>query len=178
MIPANACPQLLNRPYSFTADVEIPKGGAEGVLISAGDVQGGYSFYIQDGKLHYVYNYVGSDFYHIESAGPVPEGRHKLRFEFEVTGKPDVKTGKGAPGRGFLFVDGKKVGEGDIPLTMPLSIGLCGGIVCGADAGSPVWDQYKPPFAFTGKLFGTTVEVGGELLADKDAEMRMHMSRQ
>jgi arylsulfatase A-like enzyme len=178
MVPANACPQVLNRPHSFTADVEIPKGGAEGVLISAGDVQGGYSLYVQNGKLQYVYNYVGSNFFHIESTDPVPEGRHKLRFEFEVTGKPDVKNGKGTPGRGYLFVDGKKVGEGDIPLTMPLSLGLCGGIVCGADTGSPVWDKYEPPYPFTGTLFSTTVDVSGDLIADKDAEMRMHLARQ
>ena len=59
--------ELLNRPYSITADVEIPKGGAEGALLSAGDVQGGFSFYVQGGKLHYVYNYVGSHFFHVES---------------------------------------------------------------------------------------------------------------
>ncbi len=76
MVPANAGPNVLNRPHSITADVEIPKGGAEGVLLSAGDVQGGYCFYVQGGKLHYVYNYVGSDFYHVESNVAVPEGRH------------------------------------------------------------------------------------------------------
>ena len=59
MVPINAGPNVLNRPYSITADVEIPQGGAEGALLSAGDVQGGFAFYMQDGKLHYVYNYVG-----------------------------------------------------------------------------------------------------------------------
>ena len=97
------------------------------MLLSAGDVQGGFSFYVQDGKLHYVYYYVGSQFFHIESNVPVPVGRHKLRFEFEVTGKPDYKNGKGAPGRGQLYIDGKLVGQGDIPLTMPVSLGLCWG---------------------------------------------------
>ena len=100
MVPINAGPTVLNRPHSITADVEIPKGGAEGALLSAGDVQGGFAFYVQNGKLHYVYNYVGSEFFHVESNVPVPEGRHKLRFEFEVTGKPDIKNGKGAPGQG------------------------------------------------------------------------------
>ena len=47
MVPANAGPNVLNRPHSITADVEIPKGGADGVLVSAGDVQGGYSFFVQ-----------------------------------------------------------------------------------------------------------------------------------
>ena len=65
--------------------------------------QGGFSFYMQNGKLHYVYNYVGSQFFHIESNVPVPAGRHELRYEFEVTGKPDYKSGKGAPGRAKLY---------------------------------------------------------------------------
>jgi arylsulfatase len=178
MVPVNAGPTVLNRPHSITADVEIAKGGAEGALLSAGDVQGGFSFYVQDGKLHYVYNYVGSNFYHVESDVPVPQGRHKLRFEFEVTGKPDIKKGQGAPGRGQLYIDGKLVGQTDIPLTMPLAIGLAGGIVCGADSGSPVWDKYKPPFKFTGTLHSTTVDVSGELIKDDEATLRIHMARQ
>ena len=178
MIPANAGANVMNRPHSITADVEIPKGGAEGALLSAGDVQGGFCFYVQGGKLHYVYNYVGTSFQHVESNVAVPEGRHKLRFEFEVTGKPDVGNGKGAPGRAQLYVDNKLVGQGDIPLTMPITIGLAGGIVCGADAGSPVWDKYKPPFKFTGTLYGVTVDVSGELIKDTEAEMRVAMARQ
>ena len=178
MVPINACPVLLNRPYSITADVEIPRGGAEGALLSAGDVQGGFSFYVQAGKLHYAYNYVGSHFYHAASNVPVPEGRHKLAFEFEVTGQPDVQNGKGAPGRGQLYIDGKLVGQTDIPLTMPLSLGLGGGIVCGADSGSPVWDKYKSPFRFSGTLHAVTVDVSGELIKDDDAALRNIMARQ
>ena len=178
MIPINACPIVLNRPHSITADVEIPKGGAEGALLSAGDVQGGYCFYMQNGKIQYVYNYVGSNFYHVESNIPVTEGRHKLRFEFELTGKPDVAKGKGAPGRGQLYIDGKLVGQTDIPLTMPLSLGLGGGIVCGADLGSPVWNKYKPPFKFTGTLYSATVDVSGELIKDDEQTLKMIMARQ
>jgi len=178
MVPANACPNTMNRPHSITADVEIPDSGAEGVLFSAGDVQGGFSFYMQDGKLHYAYNYVGSNFSHVESTSPVPRGAHKLRFEFEVTGKPDIKNGKGAPGIAQLYVDGKLVGQGEIALTMPLTMGLCGGFVCGADSGSPVWDKYRPPFKFTGTLHSVTVDVSGDLISDPEAEMRVHLARQ
>jgi arylsulfatase len=177
-IPINACPTVLNRPHSITADVEIPKGGAEGVLLSAGDVQGGFALYVQGGKLHYVYNYVGSDFFHVESKVAVPEGSHKLRFEFEVTGTPDVAHGKGAPGRGQLYIDGKLVGQVDIPLTMPLSLGLGGGFVCGADGGSPVWDKYEPPFKFTGTLNGVTVDVSGDLIKDDEMALKTIMMRQ
>ena len=88
-----------------------------------------------------------------------PKGQHKLRFEFETTGKPDVAKGKGAPGRAQLYIDDKLVGQVEVPVTMPLSIGLAGGIVCGADTGSPVWDKYKPPFTFTGTIHALTVDV-------------------
>jgi arylsulfatase A-like enzyme len=178
MVPINAGPNVLNRPHSITADVEIPAGGAEGVLLSAGDVQGGFAFYVQNGKLHYVYNYVGSSFSHVESGKPIPTGRHLLRFEFDLTGKPDIKTGKGAPGRAQLYIDGELVGQVDVPLTMPLSLGLGGGFVCGADTGSTVWNKYEPPFRFTGSLYNVTVDVSGDLIKDSDAEMRMAMARQ
>jgi arylsulfatase len=178
MVPINAGPNVLNRPHSFTADVEIPKGGAEGALLSAGDVQGGYSFYVQNGKLQYVYNYVGSRFFHVESNVPVPEGRHNLRFEFEVTGDPDVMHGKGAPGVGQLYIDEKLVGQVDVPLTMPLSLGLGGGIVCGADTGSPVWDRYEPPFRFNGTLYSVIVDVSGEMIIDDEQALKVIMARQ
>ena len=74
-------------------------------------------------------------------------------------------------------MDGKLVGQGDIPLTMPITIGLAGGIVCGADSGSPVWEKYKPPFKFTGTLYGVTVDVSGELIKDTESEIRMAMAR-
>ena len=89
-----------------------------------------------------------------------------------MTGKPDMQDGKGAPGRGQLYIDGKLVGQGDIPLTMPLSLGLAGGIVCGADTGSPVWDKYKPPFKFTGTLYSVTVDVSGELIKDDEQALK------
>ena len=178
-VPLNACPHILNRAYSITAEVEIPKGGgAEGVLLSAGDVQGGYTLYVKDGKLRYGYNYVGSDIYRFESKTALPEGRHKLRFEFEPTGKPDIAHGKGAPGRVQLYVDGKVVGQGDLPLTMPLGLGLGGGIMCGADGGGAVIPDYKPPFRFTGTLYSVTVDVSGDLVKDHEAEMRVVMARQ
>jgi arylsulfatase A-like enzyme len=178
VVPVNAGPIMISRPHSITADVEIPKGGAEGALLSAGDLAGGFCFYMQGGKLHYVYNYVGSHFSHVESTVPVPGGRHKLRFEFELTGKPGVKNGKGAPGRGQLYIDGKLVGQGDIPLTMAFMIGLAGGVVCGADGGQTVWNKYQPPFKFTGTLHSVTVDLSGDLIADDEQSMKMILARQ
>jgi len=178
VVPINSCPQVLNRPHSITADVEIPKGGAEGVLLCCGSVQGGYSLYVQNGKLHYAYNYVDSQHFDIESTILVPEGCHKLRYEFEVTGKPDIMKGKGTPGIGRLYVDGELVGEGSIPVTIPILMGIGGGIACGVNPGSPICDQYQPPFKFTGRLYSATVDVSGELIRQPEAEMRVYMARQ
>ncbi|MGP8052047.1 MAG: arylsulfatase [Desulfobaccales bacterium] len=177
-VPVNATANILNRPHSITADVEIPGDGAEGVLLSQGGSDGGYSLYVQGGKLRYVYNYVGRNLYYVESVEAVPPGRHQLRFEFEVTGKPDIANGKGAPGNGQLYFDSRLVGEGKIELTNPLAIGLLSCIVCGADQGSPVTHEYKPPFPFTGTIHRVTVDVSGELIRDSEAEVRMVLARQ
>ena len=94
-IPFFAGPRVLNRPHSITAEVDIPEGGAEGVLLCQGTAAGGYSFFVKDGKLRYVHNYVGRGLYGVESESTVPTGQHVLRFEFEPTGKPDLSVGRG-----------------------------------------------------------------------------------
>jgi len=177
-VPSNAAAKVLNRPHSITADVEIPAGGAEGVLLVHGGADGGYSFYMKGNKLHWVHNYVAREFYHVESVETVPEGHHKLRFEFEVTGQPDLATGKGAPGRAQLYIDGKLVGQTDVPVTTPLALGLTSGVRSGSAPGAPVTPDYEPPFEFTGTIYSVTVDVSGELIVDNEAEMRQIMARQ
>ena len=170
---------VMNRPHSITADVEIPEEGAEGVIFSHGGSDGGYSLYIKDGKLQYVHNYMASEYFHVESTELVPAGSHQLRFEFEVTGPPDIPGGKGVPGLAQLYFDGKLVGQADFPFTTPLVFGVVGGALeCGQDSGSPVTPQYAPPFEFTGTIDTVTVDVSGELIKDEEAEMRMIMARQ
>lgn len=178
MVPGIATVNVINRPHSITAEVEIPEGGAEGVLLSYGGNEGGYSLYVQNGKLHYAQNVVGSALLHVESTEPVPTGRRSLRFEFEPTGKPEIKQGKGTPGRGQLYIDGKLVGQAEFAATVPITYGLGGGIVCGADTGSPVTAAYNPPFHFTGTLYDVTIDVSGELIHDDEAMLRAIMARQ
>ena len=177
-VPSNAAAKVLNRPHSITADVEIPAGGAEGVLLVHGGNDSGYSFYMKGNKLHWVHNYVAKEFYHVESVETVPEGRHKLRFEFEVTGQPDIAKGKGAPGRAQLYIDGKLVGQADVPVTTPLALGLTSGVRSGSAPGAPVTPDYEPPFEFTGTIYSVTVDVSGDLIQDTEAEMRQIMARQ
>ncbi|WP_327667128.1 hypothetical protein OHN37_24195 [Streptomyces sp. NBC_00485] len=138
---------------------------------------GGWSFYIKDGRLTYVHNYVSRAVYTVSTTDPVPAGRHELRFEFEPTGKPDLATGKGAPGRAQLYVDRRLVAWADFPVTTPIMFNP-GGLTCGANPGQPVTSDYGTPFRFTGTLHSVTVDLAGELIVDADSEMRMNMARQ
>jgi arylsulfatase len=176
-VPNFAAPKVLNRPHSITADVEIPAEGAEGVLLSQGTAAGGYSFFMKDGKLRYVHNYVGRKLLGVESEDVVPAGKHQLRFEFEPTGEPDLAQGKGAPGRLQLYVDGDLVGNAEADVTTPFMFNP-GSLTCGANPGSPVSPDYEGPFTFTGTLNGVTLDVSGELIHDHEAELRVHLARQ
>ena len=147
------------------------------MLLCQGTGAGGYAFYVKDGKLKYVHNYVSRELFYVESVEPVPEGRHQLRFEFEPTGKPDMPHGHGSPGRGQLYIDGRLVGDADIPYTTPLLFNP-GGLACGANPGLPVTPEYSSPFKFTGKIYSVTVDVSGDLIKDSEAEMRLVMARQ
>ena len=177
-VPANAAPHILNRPHTVTALVDVPEGGVEGVLVSQGGVDGGFTFFVMDGRLRYTYNYVADRQFQIVSDAAVPAGHHAFSFEFEPTGKPEPLKGKGAPGKLKLFIDGKPAGEGELPVTIPLMIGLASGVNVGADSGAPVTDVYAPPFAFTGKIHRVVYDVSGEHIVDHETEIRVALARQ
>jgi arylsulfatase len=177
-VPPEAGAYFMNRPYAISADVEIPKEGAKGVLMSVGGVDGGFSLYVKDDRLRYAYNFLGRSRYDIVSDSPVPEGKHELRYEFEPTGKAEIFQGKGSPGRGKLFIDGEMVGSAELPVTAPISFGLAGAVATGSDPGSPVVADYDTPFAFTGTIHSVTVDLGGDPAKDIEAELRRIMARQ
>jgi hypothetical protein len=162
-------------PSPRTAD--IPPGGAEGVLLCQGSGVGGWSFYLQDGKLHYVHNYVRRAIYQVSSPDPVPAGRHQLRFEFEPTGNPDIPQGKGTPGRAQLYLDGQLVAQEEFPVTTPIAFNP-GALVCGANPGSAITPDYQAPFRFTGTLYTATIDLSGDLITDTESEMRVARARQ
>jgi hypothetical protein len=130
MLPAAVGPRVLNRPHGITADVVIPAAGAEGVLLCQGANNGGFSFYVKDQRLHYAHNYLSRAVYQVSTPDPLPEGSHRLRFEFEPTGEPDFPNGRGAPGRVQLYVDDQLVAQTDIPVTVPIAFNP-GGLSCG-----------------------------------------------
>ncbi len=179
-IIASAAVSVLNRSHVIAAMVEMPKDGAEGVLLSHGGNVGGYTLFVKDNKLHYVYNYAGAKEFHLESSEKIPEGKVILSFEFEVTGKPDMNNGKGAPGIGKLFFNEKKVAEMELPLTLPVLIALGEGLTCGNDVATSTTELYKAPFAFTGKLHRVIVDVSGEKIESPKAiaEIKAALARQ
>jgi arylsulfatase len=176
-VPFWVAARVLNRPHSITADAGIPPGGAEGVLLCQGSNAGGWSFYVEDGKLHYAHNYVGRTIYRVSAPEALPEGRHQLRFEFEPTGKPDFAEGQGSPGHAQLYLDGTLVGQSEFPVTTPVAFNP-GGLSCGANPGSAIVPDYQAPFRFTGTLHTVTVDLSGDLITDTDSEMRIAMGRQ
>jgi arylsulfatase len=177
-VPEPVAAKVLNRPHSITAHLDIPKGGAEGVIVAMGSSLGGYVLFIQGRKVHYAYNYVASQEFVISSEVEVPEGSIEVRFEFEPKGKPDVKKGKGTPGIGQLYFNKKLVGEGKLPVTIPLAFGIGGGLIVGRGVGSPISSRFMNPFEFTGTINDVVVDVSGDLIVDKESEMRAVMARQ
>jgi arylsulfatase len=140
----NTALNIRNRSHSITAEVEIPAHGAQGVLLSLGGRFAGYSFYVQQNRLSYTYNFLGLERFTISATDPLPAGAATLRMEFTSTEK-----GKGIAA---LFVNGKKVGEGPISRTVPMTFGLSEGVTVGRDPATPVSESYQAPFAFTGTL--------------------------
>jgi arylsulfatase A-like enzyme len=177
-IPAGAAPKILNRPYSITAEVDIAKEGAEGVLLSFGGSDGGISFYLQNGKLCFAHNYVAVDYFYVKSRDSVPAGRHFLSMEFAPTGKPDFTKGKGTPGTVKLLVDGKEIGCGELPVTTPNRLAQGGAMLVGLDSGAAVTPEYSAPFRFTSTIKRVIVDVSGEHVEDYEAQMRIVLATQ
>jgi arylsulfatase len=153
-LPELSAPNIKNRSYSITAEAVIPEAGAEGMLLTQGGRFGGHAFFVQQGKLVYVYNVAGAYIYTITSDTKLPTGAVKLRFEFNRNlGTP------GAGGTGRLFVNGQKGGQGKIERTVLNRFSLDEGMDVGEDTGTPVVETYTVPFRFTGTLKHVTIEL-------------------
>ncbi|MEZ4609146.1 MAG: hypothetical protein R2838_02625 [Caldilineaceae bacterium] len=178
VVPIGSTPAVFNRPHSITGEVEIPAGGAGGVLLAQGGVAGGYVLFIKDGKLHYIHNYLGLEELKVTSTVDVPVGRSTLRYEFEPTGEADPRNGRGAPGRGQIYFNGKLVGASEFHTTVPILFGIEGPELCGYDFGEAVSHEYHAPFRFTGKIESVTVDLAGELIVDEESEVARLLAQQ
>ena len=176
-LPFAASPRVYNRAHSITADVVVPEGGADGVLLAHGNRHGGYTFFMADGHLHHVHNYLGQAAWKVSSPGPIPAGPAALRYEFEPSGEPPAP-GKGVPGRSQLYVNGDLVASLDVPYTVPQMFGIIG-LSCGydgTDAVSP--DDYSAPAEFTGEIRSVTLDTSGDVIADDETTLNRLMAQQ
>ena len=167
----NAFINIKNRSHSITAEVEIPKGGANGVILAQGGRFGGWSLYMKGGKPTYAYNFLGLKRYSISAPQPLPAGKATVRFEFAYDGG-----GLGKGGTGTVFVNGKKVAEGRIELTQAMAFSIDDAADVGEDEGTPVTEDYKAnDNKFTGKIAKVTIDLQEMKTADKqEAEKVQH----
>ena len=150
----------------------------QGVLYAHGGVAGGHSLYVKDKKLRYTFNWLGTKIYDIVADTEISPGTHVFTAEFASKGQNTDPTMPGFAGTLTLYVDTKKVGEGEI-VTQPGNFCLVGdGICIGRDSASPVTPEYTAPFAFTGGTIDkVVVDVSGEKFVDHEAQVAAWFSK-
>jgi arylsulfatase len=151
----NCVLNLKNKSHSITAQIEVPDSGAEGVIIAQGSNIGGWSLYAKGGRLKYCYNLGGVQYFYVEATDPIPAGTHQVRMEFAYAGG-----GLGKGGKVTLYTDGKKVGDGDVAMTLPLVYSADDGCDVGEDTGAPVSQDYGPHGnSFNGRVNGVQLAI-------------------
>jgi arylsulfatase len=174
-VPESVAVNIRRRSYTIAAGVTVDTPEAEGVLFAHGGAAGGHSLYVMDGRLHYVYNWLGERIQRVTSDGEVPTGKHVLTAEFEKTG--DEANGS-AVGTLTLYFDNEAVGSAEIA-TQPGMFSLTGdGLCVGRDSASPVSPDYGPPFPFVGGTIDrVAVDVSGEHFVDHEKEVLAYLAR-
>jgi arylsulfatase len=166
---------LLNTSYTVTADIEVPDGGAEGMMLTSGGRFAGYGFYLLKGKPVWLWNLIDLERLKWEGAEALAPGRHTIEFDFKYDGLGagtlafNDFSGVGRPGVGTLKVDGKVVDTKSMPKTLPMILQWDESFDIGSDTLTGVNDaDYKPPFAFTGKLNKLTIRLDRPQLSPAD----------
>jgi arylsulfatase len=159
-------PNVLDKSYTMTAEVEIPEGGAEGMLVTDGGRFSGYGFYLLKGVPIFTWNLIQLDMVKWQGKDALAPGKHTLEFDWKYDGP-----GLGKGGTGTLKVDGQVVDTKSMPKSLPIGIGWVETFDVGIDTGTSVDDDYQVPFPFTGKLDKLTVKLGPEELTDAEREM-------
>jgi arylsulfatase len=153
-LPAGSAPNVLNKSFAITAELEIGPGATEGAILSLGGQDGGYGLYVRDGRPVFVGNFLNRSLTRVTSETPLAPGPVTLRAEFAYDGG-----GRGKGGTLSLHVNDRKVGEGRMEQTQAISLGLGGTLDVGEDTGSAVDESYTPPFRFGGTIRRVTVEL-------------------
>ncbi len=174
-LPQGDSPVLLNTSYTVTADVEVPQGGAEGMILTSGGRFGGYGFYLLKGKPVFLWNMVDLERLKWEAPEALPPGRHTLEFDFQYDGLGagtlafNDFSGVGRPGTGTLKVDGKVVATQQMKRTLPMILQWDESFDIGSDTLTGVNDaDYLPPFALTAKLNKLTIKLNRPQLSPED----------
>jgi arylsulfatase len=170
--------EILGRSFALLAEVTIDTSGAEGVLFKQGGGHGGHVLFIQDGRLHYVYNFLGEEEQKLSSPDPVPLGKHTFGVAYERTGT--VENSHTPLGNATLYIDDDVVATLEEMKTQPGTFGLAGaGISVGRNAGSVVSRSYKAPFAFTGGTIAqVNVDVSGKPYLDLEMAFAAAFARE
>jgi arylsulfatase len=175
--PNGDAPSILDASYTFKAEVNIPQGGAQGMIVTQGGRFGGYGFYVLKGKPVFLYNFVDLQRTRWEGPDALPPGKHTLEFDFKYEGLGmgtlafNNVSGIGRGGIGVLKVDGKEVARQTIQHTMPLTMQWDENFDVGADIGTPVDDRdYQVPFRFTGRLNKLTLSIDRPKLTPEEEQ--------
>ncbi|MFE5705533.1 arylsulfatase [Rhodococcus koreensis] len=178
-VPESVAVNIRNRSYSIGALVDLREPGASGVLFAHGSRFGGHALYVKDNRLHYVYNFLGSEEQRISATEDLPTGENLLlAASFDKDGEDPPGTAHGVL---TLYYGDRQVGEGRIR-TQPGKFSIAGeGLSAGRDTGEPVTDDYPgtAPWAFTGgTLNRVAVDVSGEPYVDLEREAAAMLSRE
>jgi arylsulfatase len=162
-IPEGAAPDFKNKSYRIVADVEIPANGAEGVLITQGGRFNGFGLYLLQDKPVFYYNLVGVERTSVAAKDALSPGKHIVAVDFRYDGG-----GIGKGGLLTLSVDGKEAANGRLNRTIPFRVSADETLDIGEDTGTPVSEDYRVPFKFTGTLNKVVVDLSEANLSSKD----------
>lgn len=163
--------------FSVLAEVTVDSPAARGVLFKQGAGHGGHTLFVEDGRLHYVYNFMGEREQAVVSCDPIPLGEHVFGVRYERTGTVE---GSHTPlGTVSLFIDDAVVATLPEVYTHPATFGLSGGgVQVGRNSGQPVCTAYTAPFAFTGgTITKVIIDVSGTPYLDREREIALAFAR-
>jgi arylsulfatase len=173
----NSVVSIKNRSFSVTAEVDVPAGGASGVIIAQGGRFGGWAVYLQDGRAKFVYNVLGIQEFAVEAERALPEGEHQVRMEFAYDGG-----GLARGGDVTLYYDGTAAGTGRVGATQPMVFSADETTDIGHETGTPVTADYTTSSSrFTGTIHWVQIDLGGDdhdHFVDPDERLRVAMARQ
>ena len=173
-LPEGNAPNIIGKSFSIAAEVEIPQGGAEGMLNTLGGRFGGYGLYLVKGKPVFTYNLLALERFRWEGQEALASGKHTIVFDFKYDG-PGMAKG----GTGVLSVDGREVARKAMPHTIPAIMTIDESFDVGVDTRTGVDDNdYQPPFRFTGKLVKLTINLKPGTMSADDQKRWNETARQ